>query len=239
MLVQVTLTLPARKRRSTDITTRLCQTSSARHHAPVAAAHSASLLGRTTRRKPASRCSACTARYGSLLGRTTRRKPASCYSARTARYGSLLGRTTRKPASRYTARTAWYGSLLGRTTGRPANCNTNAPFKGQRFTASQPTRGKLRPASSRHARLPSANRYALRPFSGPTNSATNWMRHNCPFQGQQTLQQASWHYENLAWLPWSSVTLIVNICYSGCLRTRVTTSHTSNVSIVTWIYFLL
>jgi hypothetical protein len=42
-----------------------------RRHTPVAAAHStrASLLGRTTRRKPASRCSACTARYGPLLGR--------------------------------------------------------------------------------------------------------------------------------------------------------------------------
>jgi hypothetical protein len=180
MLVQVTLTLLARKHHSTDVSSRHCQTSSARHHAPVAASHSASLLGRTRRRKP---------------------------------------------ASRYSARTARYGSMLGRTTGRPANCKTNAPFKGQRFRASQLTRGKLRPASSRHARLPSANRYALRPFSGPTNSSTNWLRHNCPLQGQQTLQQGSWHYENLAWLPWSSVTLIVNICYSGCLRTRVTTSH--------------
>jgi hypothetical protein len=99
-------------------------------------------------------------------------------------------------------------------------------LRASSFTASQLTRGKLRPASSRHARLPSANRHALRPFAGPTNSATNWLRHNCPFPGQQTLPQASRHYENFARLPWLSVTLIVHICYSGCLRTRVTTSHT-------------
>jgi hypothetical protein len=119
----------------------------------------------------------------------------------------LLGRTTRKPASRYSARTARYGSLLGRTTGRPANCDTNAPFKGQRFH-SQLTRGNLHPASS------------ITPgFSQLTAT------HYGPFQGQKTLQQESWHYENFARLPWSSVTLIVNICYSGCLRTRTPTSH--------------
>jgi hypothetical protein len=59
--------------------------------------------------------------------------------------------------------------------------------------------------------------------------------HYGPFQGQQTPQptdydtitlsgpttpqQASRQYENFAWLPGLSVTLIVYICYSGCLRT--------------------
>jgi hypothetical protein len=45
-----------------------------------------------------------------------------------------------------------------------------------------------------------------------------------PFQGQQTPQltdsstAASWRYESSARLPWSSVTLIGIICFSGCLQ---------------------
>jgi hypothetical protein len=147
---------------------------------------------------------------------------------------SMLGQTKRKPASRYIARSSRCAAR--RSAGQQESQLTATPtalLRASSSTASQLTRGKLHPACSRHARLPSANRYAPRPFSGPTNSATNWLRHNCPFQGQQTLQQASWHYENFAQLPWSSVTLIVNICYSGCLRTRV--RHPTIPIIIWWI----
>jgi hypothetical protein len=135
-----------------------------------------------------------------------------------------------QPAPHGTARCS-----AGQQEGQPTATPTPL-LRANGSTASQLTRGKLRPASSRHARLPSANRYALRPFSWPKNSATNWLRHNCPFQGQQTVQQASWHYENFARLPWSSVTLIVNICYSGCLRTRVRHPTVTNTIIFNYIH---
>jgi hypothetical protein len=87
---------------------------------------------------------------------------------------SLLGRTKRKPASRYIARSSRCAAR--RSAGQQESQLTATPtalLRASSSTASQLKRGKLRPASSRHGRLPSANRYALRPFSGPTNSAAS------------------------------------------------------------------
>jgi hypothetical protein len=137
-LVPVSLTLAVRKHRSADVTTRLpAQASSPRtgHCRPLdsaCTARSALLLGRTTRRKPASRRSACTARYD--------------FCQLTATHTALC-RANEPAASQPTPRELRLAS-------------------SQRFTASQLTRGKRRPASSRHAQLPSANHYKYGPFQG-------------------------------------------------------------------------
>jgi hypothetical protein len=73
-----------------------------------------------------------------------------------------------QPAPHDTARCSAGQEEEGQPTATPTPL-----LRANGSTASQLTRGKLHLASSRHARLPSANRYALRPFSGPTNSAAS------------------------------------------------------------------
>jgi hypothetical protein len=82
------------------------------------------------------------------------------------------------------------------------NCNTNAPFQGQQFH-SQP-----------------ANCNTNAPFQGQ-HFHSQLTATQAPFSGPAILQPASWHDNSFARLPWSPVTLIVNIC--GCLQ--ISTSH--------------
>jgi hypothetical protein len=127
-------------------------------------------------------------------------------------YSPLLGRTTGKPASRYAVHSAQCTACCsaGQKESQPANCNTNAPFQGQQFH-SQP-----------------ANCNTNAPFQGQqfySQPASQLTATQTPFSGPAILQPASWHDGGFARLPWSPVTLIVNICYSGCLQ--ISTSHNS------------